>query len=40
MGSWGYWLNAAWIVILALYLSNAFERIKKIEERLDKRDEK
>lgn len=31
----GYSLLAAWIVILGLYLSNAFERIKELEKRLE-----
>jgi hypothetical protein len=30
----GYALLAAWIVILALFLSNAFDRIEKLEKRL------
>ena len=30
----GYSLLAAWIVILGLYLSNAFERISELEKRV------
>ena len=38
--SWGYWELGGWIVILGLYLSNAFERINKLEERLKKLEPK
>jgi hypothetical protein len=31
----GYSLLAAWIVILGLYLSNAFERINELEKRVE-----
>jgi len=31
----GYALMGAWIVILGLYLSNAFERIDKLEKRVE-----
>lgn len=34
--SWGYWELGGWIVILGLYLSNAFERINQLEERLNR----
>ncbi len=30
-----YWVGAVWIVILGLYLSNAFERINKLEKRVE-----
>jgi hypothetical protein len=35
MGKFWYFLLGAWIVILGGYLANAFERIKKLEKRVD-----
>jgi hypothetical protein len=32
---YGYALLAAWIVIFALYMSRAFDRIDKLEKRLE-----
>jgi hypothetical protein len=40
MSKFWYFLLAAWIVVLAYYLSNAFERITKIEKRVDELEEK